>query len=185
MGCECSCLRSGQGREQTVECVSTHPPDLQSILETPTSDSSLHAAAKGYLLRKQAFAQRAETVFSQLVRSPQAEEAEEVLGPFPLPEGFPDLEQLPVKRLSNGSLFKGQAGFGVQVFPHGSKYIGHFCNGQVEGYGRLVEPSGTAYEGEFREGKANGHGVYVEPDGVVYEGDFVVGPLPPSPGEFL
>ena len=64
-------------------------------------------------------------------------------------------------------------GFGVQIWPNGSLYIGFFSRGERNYQGRLIFQNGDFYEGDWINGVANGYGKYHHEDGTIYEGEFV------------
>ena len=81
--------------------------------------------------------------------------------------------------MSNGTLYTGQfsqqnpdvrEGFGVQIWPDGSKYIGQWHLGKASGFGRFILADGDAYQGEWVGDKAHGIGTYMYSDGARYEG---------------
>jgi hypothetical protein len=84
-------------------------------------------------------------------------------------------------RLPNGTLYTGQfdlnntcrEGFGLQLWPDGSKYIGQWSEGKASGFGRFILADGDCYEGDWLADKAHGEGTYVYADGARYEGSWV------------
>eukprot|EP00826_Nyctotherus_ovalis_P028693 TRINITY_DN2263_c0_g1_i10.p1 TRINITY_DN2263_c0_g1~~TRINITY_DN2263_c0_g1_i10.p1 ORF type:complete len:213 (+),score=17.88 TRINITY_DN2263_c0_g1_i10:224-862(+) len=70
-------------------------------------------------------------------------------------------------------LGKGREGYGVQRWPDGSMYEGHWKNDRANGQGRFVFSNGDTYEGEWKDDMANGVGVYTKAEGVRYEGIWV------------
>ena len=99
-----------------------------------------------------------------------------------------------VFQLPSGSLYKGEFdveclshGRGVELRQDGSKYIGYFCHGKIQGPGRLLTSERVVYEGDFitREGGdttfggessvVHGTGREIWPNGIKYEGDFEMG----------
>eukprot|EP00826_Nyctotherus_ovalis_P028695 TRINITY_DN2263_c0_g1_i5.p2 TRINITY_DN2263_c0_g1~~TRINITY_DN2263_c0_g1_i5.p2 ORF type:complete len:257 (+),score=29.40 TRINITY_DN2263_c0_g1_i5:410-1180(+) len=64
-------------------------------------------------------------------------------------------------------------GYGVQRWPDGSMYKGHWRNNKASGQGRFVFPNGDVYAGEWEDNKANGRGVCTKLEGMRYEGMWV------------
>lgn len=94
--------------------------------------------------------------------------------------------------LQNKSLYKGEFdinglphGRGIEIRSNGSKYIGYFYHGNIQGQGRLINSEGILYQGEFETIEAstkcgenavlNGLGKEVWPNGIKYEGEFLMG----------
>ena len=50
-------------------------------------------------------------------------------------------------------------GRGVQFYPNGTIYEGHWKSGKRDGKGRLMFSSGNFYSGEFKNNLEDGHGV--------------------------
>ncbi|CDW81172.1 morn repeat protein [Stylonychia lemnae] len=83
-------------------------------------------------------------------------------------------------KLQNGTIYSGQfdpktqtkEGFGIQIWPDGSKYVGQWSRGKAGGYGRFILADGDVYEGEWRDDKAHGYGIYYYADGAKYEGEW-------------
>ncbi len=61
-------------------------------------------------------------------------------------------------------------GEGTWLAKDGSRYVGQWKNGQMDGLGRYMYPDGTVYDGGWKNGKMNGQGTWVDPDGLKYEG---------------
>jgi hypothetical protein len=70
--------------------------------------------------------------------------------------------------MENGARYKGQwnkttnqrEGRGVQIWPDGSIYEGHWALDKANGRGRLIHADGDVYEGGWNEDKAEGYGIY-------------------------
>lgn len=62
-------------------------------------------------------------------------------------------------------------GFGIQLFPNGSKFIGNWKKGVAEGFGRLEFVDGTLYEGNFVNNRIV-WGKLVYFNGTYFEGHF-------------
>lgn len=83
--------------------------------------------------------------------------------------------------VQNNTVYTGQfdlrtnckEGFGVQIWPDGSKYVGLWKEGKAFGFGRFILADGDAYQGEWLEGKAHGRGDYFYADGARYQGDWI------------
>ncbi|KEG07433.1 putative phosphatidylinositol-4-phosphate 5-kinase-like protein [Trypanosoma grayi] len=61
-------------------------------------------------------------------------------------------------------------------FPSGSKYIGSFRDGQMNGYGKYYYfPSGDIYEGDWEADMKHGHGTYTYACGDKYIGEWYMG----------
>ena len=63
-------------------------------------------------------------------------------------------------------------GFGIQEWPDGSKYEGHWLEDKASGIGKLTHADGDVYEGEWSEDKANGKGKYIHANGAEYSGEW-------------
>lgn len=61
-------------------------------------------------------------------------------------------------------------------YSNGTKYVGHFENGQYNGKGILTHPNGTYYDGIFKDGEfVSGKCKVNLDDGYVYEGEYPTG----------
>jgi hypothetical protein len=60
-------------------------------------------------------------------------------------------------------------GLGLEIYPSGEKYEGHFENGKKEGNGTYHWPTGDTYVGAFNSGKRNGPGYYRQANGTKTE----------------
>lgn len=60
---------------------------------------------------------------------------------------------------------------GVSDISTGSKYVGEFRGGALNGRGRWSLPSGGVYEGEFKDNEMSGQGVLNYPNGDNYTGE--------------
>ena len=63
-------------------------------------------------------------------------------------------------------------GEGTWLAKDGSKYVGQWKNGKMDGLGRYMYPDGTVYDGGWKNGKINGQGTWVNPEGLKYEGEW-------------
>jgi hypothetical protein len=69
-------------------------------------------------------------------------------------------------------------GFGIQVWPDGSKYVGYWRHDKANGKGRLIHSEGDMYEGiprafsagDWKDDAACGQGRLVDSTGMVYVG---------------
>ena len=83
--------------------------------------------------------------------------------------------------MPDGSIYEGkinsttllQHGFGSQIYTDGSKYVGSWKEGRVEGKGKFTYASGNTYEGQVKNGMANGYGVFNHKSGQVFTGMWV------------
>jgi hypothetical protein len=82
----------------------------------------------------------------------------------------------------NGTIYFGyfnklweREGYGVAIFPDGSKYQGFYSEDKMKGKGRLININGDYYEGEFINNKANINGKLVSKMGGTYVGEFLDG----------
>jgi hypothetical protein len=66
-------------------------------------------------------------------------------------------------------------GAGVKLLEDGSRYIGQFRNGQLEGVGTRRYPDGSSFQGQWKNGFPNGEGVQYFPDGTTIAGDWING----------
>ena len=64
-------------------------------------------------------------------------------------------------------------GYGIQIWPDGSKYEGYWKENKANGKGRLIHADGDVYEGDWVDDKAHGIGKYSHMDGAEYIGDWV------------
>ena len=63
-------------------------------------------------------------------------------------------------------------GFGLQLWPDGSKYIGYWKFGCAHGLGRLIHCEGDVYIGNWKNDMAHGFGEYTDENGMKYSGDW-------------
>ena len=72
-------------------------------------------------------------------------------------------------------------GFGIQLWPDGSKYVGYWERDMANGKGRLIHSEGDIYEGisedplvsgDWKDDMASGHGRYVDVSGMIYVGEW-------------
>lgn len=63
-------------------------------------------------------------------------------------------------------------GFGMQIWPDGSKYTGYWKNDRTNGRGRLIHHDGSVYVGEWKDDMAQGMGEYTENNGMKYTGQW-------------
>ena len=94
--------------------------------------------------------------------------------------------------LNSGSIYKGEFdidgiphGRGIEVKPNGSKYLGYYFHGKIQGPGRLCNKEGVIYQGPFvtldsntrceENSVLNGLGKEIWPFGIKYEGEFCMG----------
>ncbi|CAG9320529.1 unnamed protein product [Blepharisma stoltei] len=82
-------------------------------------------------------------------------------------------------QIENGAIYTGEwnndkqrHGYGVQVWPDGSKYEGYWMFDKANGKGRLTHGDGDVYEGDWKDDKAHGYGVYMHTDGAKYQGNW-------------
>ena len=61
-------------------------------------------------------------------------------------------------------------GRGLQTWPDGTVYEGHWKGGKANGRGRLIHAEGDVQEVDWVDGKASGHGYYLHADGSKYTG---------------
>ena len=66
-------------------------------------------------------------------------------------------------------------GHGVRVYSNGSKYVGHFSDGEVHGEGMMIYANGDKYVGNFHRGHVSGRGVMKYLRGDTYDGHFLNG----------
>lgn len=98
------------------------------------------------------------------------------LGEFTYDE--PEQTDKPVKKSLNKRIsYEGETdekgfkdGRGVQTWPDGTVYEGHWKNGKANGRGRLIHAEGDVQEVDWVDGKADGKGYYLHADGSKYEG---------------
>jgi hypothetical protein len=64
-------------------------------------------------------------------------------------------------------------GFGMQIWPDGSKYVGYWKNDRTNGQGRLIHHDGDVYVGEWKDDLAHGIGEYTDATGMVYKGSWI------------
>ena len=63
-------------------------------------------------------------------------------------------------------------GYGVMIWPDGSRYDGTWEHNLANGNGRLIHADGDIYIGEWKNDKTEGLGKYIHSDGAVYEGNW-------------
>ncbi len=83
----------------------------------------------------------------------------------------------------NGAIYRGQMlkngeemirqGYGVQIWPDGTKYEGYWNQNRAQGKGCFWHAEGDIYRGEFHDDKAQGFGIYTHANGSRYEGQWV------------
>jgi hypothetical protein len=61
-------------------------------------------------------------------------------------------------------------GYGLQVWPDGSKYEGFWQKDMANGYGRFILADGDVFEGNWVDDKAHGLGNYFYAEGATYKG---------------
>eukprot|EP00796_Vickermania_ingenoplastis_P010833 gene10833-7504_t len=67
-------------------------------------------------------------------------------------------------------------GFDTEEYADGSRYEGHFHNGERSGHGMYTYADGSTYTGDYLLDKKHGHGKEVHKrNGDVYEGEFFMG----------
>lgn len=66
-----------------------------------------------------------------------------------------------------------KAGFGIQEWKDGAKFVGCFRDNKANGYGLFLPVEGDKYAGEFRDDKLDGFGIYNHVNGAEYSGDWV------------
>ena len=92
-----------------------------------------------------------------------------------------ELEYRPITKTEIGAFYKGQwnklskqrEGQGIQIWPDGSIYEGHWMNDKANGSGRLIHADGDFYEGNWVDDKAQGYGLYKHFDGSQYVGSWI------------
>ena len=80
--------------------------------------------------------------------------------------------------LSEGQIYSGQwndntntkEGYGLQVWPDGSKFEGFWFDDKAKGYGRFILADGDVYQGSWVGDKAHGEGEYFYAEGATYKG---------------
>lgn len=63
-------------------------------------------------------------------------------------------------------------GYGTDVLPDGSKYVGQFADGKRNGQGDVTYSDGSMYKGQWADNLPNGQGIKLQADGVQYSGKF-------------
>jgi len=109
---------------------------------------------------------------------------EEKLGNFPyddrmVNDGAPKIIVGP-QEIENGAIYYGhwdvskgeRNGYGMQIWPDGSKYVGYWKNDKANGLGRLIHCDGDVYSGEWRDDMAHGRGKYIDTMGMEYNGEW-------------
>ncbi len=67
------------------------------------------------------------------------------------------------------------SGQGIRVYSNGSKYVGHFSDGEVHGEGMMLYANGDQYVGNMHRGHLSGRGVLKYVRGDTYDGHFLNG----------
>ena len=84
--------------------------------------------------------------------------------------------ELPEGQIYTGTIdpkTREKQGFGVQVWPDGSKYEGFWHEDKAKGHGRFILADGDVYQGEWSEDKAHGYGEYFYAEGATYKGGWI------------
>jgi len=110
---------------------------------------------------------------------------EKRLGNFPFDDqvvndGVPKIVVSP-KILEHGATYYGhfnpnrneRHGFGMQIWPDGTKYVGYWKNDKIEGEGRMINNEGDTYIGNWKDNMAHGAGEYIDSSGMTYDGEWV------------
>lgn len=110
---------------------------------------------------------------------------EEKLGNFPfdskkLNDDIPKIMVGP-KEIESNTFYYGywnpstdeRHGYGMQIWPDGSKYVGYWKNDRTNGQGRLIHRDGDVYVGEWKDDLAHGLGEYTDAAGMKYRGQWV------------
>lgn len=110
---------------------------------------------------------------------------EKELGNFPFDDervndGVPKVVVGP-QELENKAVYYGhwnpvtneRHGFGLQIWPDGSKYVGYWKSDRANGLGRLMHCDGNVYSGEWKDDMAHGQGEYKDASGMHYKGEWV------------
>lgn len=63
-------------------------------------------------------------------------------------------------------------GYGVMLWPDGSRYDGMFKDGKITGTGRFIRSNGDVYQGNLENFKANGYGIYKQAGAIIYKGNW-------------
>jgi hypothetical protein len=68
---------------------------------------------------------------------------------------------------------------GTVILKHhdGSKYVGGWENGEMEGKGTHIDSDGNRYEGEWKNGEMEGKGILTYQDGSIFEGEWKNGEM--------
>ena len=59
-------------------------------------------------------------------------------------------------------------GYGVQIWPDGSKYEGEWFENKAHGNGKFTHSNNDVYHGEWKDDKVDGFGIYIHHDGGRY-----------------
>ena len=140
-------------------------------------------------------------LFSRIINEQQnygknekVKEMEIKLGNFPfddrlINDGVPKMVVGP-QEIENGAIYYGHSnndkqerhGFGMQIWPDGSKYVGYWKNDKANGSGRLIHSDGDVYSGifasilmligEWKDDMASGNGKYIDVTGMEYIGEW-------------
>lgn len=68
-------------------------------------------------------------------------------------------------------------GAGVFIYPSGTKYVGHFKGGEINGMGTCFYTNGSKYQGEWQRGRPHGRGVRTSATGAKEKGEWEKGQL--------
>ena len=80
------------------------------------------------------------------------------------------------KITSNQGIYKGawedleEIDQGTMTYKDGSKYVGEFYQGSMDGKGTMTLPDGSKYVGDFYQGQRSGQGTHTYLDGTIYSG---------------
>lgn len=90
------------------------------------------------------------------------------------------VQSKPALQLEDGSVYEGKwdlngrhHGEGTLIMKDGTKVVGSFKAGILQGLARMIQPTGTVFEGQFKDGKLNGHGKILGNHGGRFEGKII------------
>lgn len=122
-----------------------------------------------------------QNLYKKIAKHPLMRKANKTMGEINLEgalDGIP-IDDKPAFLVENGVIYQGHwnveglpHGTGMEEYPDGTLYIGHFKDGMKQGIGRMIHPNENIYHGEFRDGLAHGKGAFLRNDDSIHEGGY-------------
>lgn len=161
-----------------------HKPNFKSEIASKMKEASRNLKASGKIMQLSKIKGGTRIVYAKMLTempdysNTATKQSEASHGPFRYDDQFYDDDTLITRgpyELGNSSVYQGQwsreglrEGKGVQIWPDGARFEGHWKNDMANGRGRLIHADGDVYEGMWVNDKAHGKGVYVHMNGARY-----------------